>query len=354
MTATWPSTRSPVWSTTPATFRLSSLSPRPSRARSGRAAAPAHALVPTRACCGNPSGGSMSRTRSRLTVAPRAMPVPGRPRRRRHPRPSRCLASRCRDGARAQRASGRPARLHVPPHRSADPQRAPGQRRAPGRPEDITEVLGLPVTTMLRTAWDLGRVRSRERAISAHRSDASAARFPLGAFLGGIERFRGERWVTTLRALAPLADGRAESPPESILRLYWIDAGLPSAAAARGLGRRRDDRQARRWPSPHLASPSSTTATSGTRRPSSASPRPRPRRAGGPPGRVRSRGLHEERQTSSVRAGEWRGLGGGTRRRPLLPSALTTRHGDLAPSRRYSQTNDGSTSSRRAVATRHE
>ncbi len=25
----------------------------------------------------------------------------------------------------------------------------------------------------------------------------------------------------------PLADGRAESPPESILRLYWIDAGLP-------------------------------------------------------------------------------------------------------------------------------
>jgi hypothetical protein len=30
-----------------------------------------------------------------------------------------------------------------------------------------------------------------------------------------------------LRSLAPLADGRAESPPESILRLYWIDAGLP-------------------------------------------------------------------------------------------------------------------------------
>ena len=51
--------------------------------------------------------------------------------------------------------------------------------------------------------------------------------FPLEAFLAGIERFRGERWVTTLRTLAPLADARAESPPESILRLYWIDAGLP-------------------------------------------------------------------------------------------------------------------------------
>ena len=100
-----------------------------------------------------------------------------------------------------------------------------GERRL--RPEDITEVLGLPVTSMLRTAWDLGRVRSRERAISAIDQMLRLPGFPLGAFLGGVERFRGERWVTTLRSLAPLADGRAESPPESILRLYWIDAGLP-------------------------------------------------------------------------------------------------------------------------------
>ncbi len=74
-------------------------------------------------------------------------------------------------------------------------------------------MLGIPVTTMLRTAWDLGRVRSRERAISGHGPDASLPGFPLDAFLAGVERFRGERWVTTLRMLAPLADGRAESPP---------------------------------------------------------------------------------------------------------------------------------------------
>jgi hypothetical protein len=100
-----------------------------------------------------------------------------------------------------------------------------GERRL--RPEDITEVLGIPVTTMLRTAWDLGRVRSRERAISGLDQMLRLPGFPLDAFLAGVERFRGERWVTTLRTLAPLADGRAESPPESILRLYWIDAGLP-------------------------------------------------------------------------------------------------------------------------------
>src|SRR4051812_12008623 len=94
-------------------------------------------------------------------------------------------------------------------------------------PKDITEVWGLPVTTILRTAWDLGRVPSRERAISGMDQMLRLPDFPLEAFLAGIERFRGQRWVTLLRTLAPLADGRAESPPESILRLYWIDAGLP-------------------------------------------------------------------------------------------------------------------------------
>jgi hypothetical protein len=100
-----------------------------------------------------------------------------------------------------------------------------GERRL--RPEDITEVMGIPVTTMLRTAWDLGRVRSRERAISGMDQMLRLPGFPVDAFLAGVERFRGERWVTTLRSLAPLADGRAESPPESILRLYWLDVGLP-------------------------------------------------------------------------------------------------------------------------------
>jgi hypothetical protein len=109
--------------------------------------------------------------------------------------------------------------------RLRNPLSVSGERRL--RPEDITEVMGLPVTNMLRTAWDLGRVRSRERALSGMDQMLRLPGFPLDAFLAGVERFRGERWVTNLRTLAPLADGRAESPPESILRLYWIDAGLP-------------------------------------------------------------------------------------------------------------------------------
>jgi len=119
-----------------------------------------------------------------------------------------------------------PLSMYLPPgRRLRNALAVHGERRL--RPEDITEVLGIPCTTMLRTAWDLGRVRSRERAISALDQMLRLDGFPVEEFLAGIERFRGARWVTTLRTLAPLADGRAESPPESILRLYWIDAGLP-------------------------------------------------------------------------------------------------------------------------------
>ena len=46
------------------------------------------------------------------------------------------------------------------------------------RPEDITEVMGIPVTTMVRTAWDLGRVRSTRTIAQRDGPDASSARLP--------------------------------------------------------------------------------------------------------------------------------------------------------------------------------
>ena len=53
-------------------------------------------------------------------------------------------------------------------------------------------------------------------------------RFERAELVYGAARFRGMRWVTVLRELAPLADGRAESPGESVLRLRWIDLNLPT------------------------------------------------------------------------------------------------------------------------------
>ncbi|HRD60880.1 MAG TPA: hypothetical protein PLZ93_03940 [Nocardioides sp.] len=95
-------------------------------------------------------------------------------------------------------------------------------------PEDITEIHGLPVTTSLRTTWDLGRVPSRQRSLAGMDQMLRLGVFSVDEFLAGIERFRGQRWVINLRTLALLADGRAESPGESAVRLGWIDAGLPA------------------------------------------------------------------------------------------------------------------------------
>ncbi|GAA1160846.1 type IV toxin-antitoxin system AbiEi family antitoxin domain-containing protein [Nocardioides aquiterrae] len=90
--------------------------------------------------------------------------------------------------------------------------------------DDVMEIGGLQVTTPIRTAWDLGRVRWTDDAISGLDAMFRLGSFTMDEFLDGIERFRGMRWVTTLRAIGPLADGRSESPGESVLRLRCIEA----------------------------------------------------------------------------------------------------------------------------------
>jgi len=91
---------------------------------------------------------------------------------------------------------------------------------------DTMTIEGVRFTTPLRTALDLGRLLWRFDALAA--LDAGLR---IGvdheSLLTEIERFRGHRGVRQLRALAPLADGRAESPGESALRLHWYDACLP-------------------------------------------------------------------------------------------------------------------------------
>lgn len=96
------------------------------------------------------------------------------------------------------------------------------------RPEDVVDLHGLRVTSPLRTAWDLGRQRSRDRALSGLDAMLRLAVFDISELVSGVPRFAGMRWVTVLRELAPLADGRSESPGESVLRLRWIDLGLPT------------------------------------------------------------------------------------------------------------------------------
>lgn len=95
------------------------------------------------------------------------------------------------------------------------------------RPSDITEIEGLQVTTPIRTTWDLGRTRWTDRSIAGMDQMLRLGLFSKEELVAGIDRFRGMRWVTVLRAVAPHTDGRAESPPESVLRLRWIETCLP-------------------------------------------------------------------------------------------------------------------------------
>ena len=68
------------------------------------------------------------------------------------------------------------------------------------------EVLGLRVTTPLRTACDLGRLLSRDRAFAALDTMLRLGAFDAEELWAETERFRGMRGVRQLRAFAPLAD----------------------------------------------------------------------------------------------------------------------------------------------------
>lgn len=94
--------------------------------------------------------------------------------------------------------------------------------------DEVMELEGLLVTTPLRTACDLGRLLHRDQAFAALDSMLRLGRFDREELLDHVARHRGMRGVRQLRVLAPLADPRAQSPGESVLRLRWLTlATLP-------------------------------------------------------------------------------------------------------------------------------
>lgn len=95
-------------------------------------------------------------------------------------------------------------------------------------PYDVHEVHGVLCTTPLRTALDLGRLRHRDRAIAALDQLLRLNVFTREELLVEMARLRGMRGIRQLRLLAPIADGRSESPGESGLRLRFYDARLPT------------------------------------------------------------------------------------------------------------------------------
>ncbi|MCV6987064.1 hypothetical protein H7H78_17075 [Mycobacterium shinjukuense] len=93
--------------------------------------------------------------------------------------------------------------------------------------DEITKVAGLPVTTLARTAYDLGRLLPRGEAVARLDALMRATPFSREDVLLLTKHHAGARGVRRLRDVLPLVDGGAASPKETWLRLLLIDAGLP-------------------------------------------------------------------------------------------------------------------------------
>lgn len=91
---------------------------------------------------------------------------------------------------------------------------------------DITEVGGLAVTTPLRTTLDLGMVRWPSEALAGMNAMYRTGLVDKEEIVDRSSGFRGRRWVTTLRAVAPLVHGGCESPPEDIMWLRCREAHI--------------------------------------------------------------------------------------------------------------------------------
>lgn len=93
--------------------------------------------------------------------------------------------------------------------------------------DEVTRVAGLPVTTKVRTAYDLGRLLSRGEAVKRMDALMHAQAFSAEDVVLLAKRHAGARGLRRLRTALPLVDGGAASPKETWLRLLLIDAGFP-------------------------------------------------------------------------------------------------------------------------------
>jgi hypothetical protein len=115
--------------------------------------------------------------------------------------------------------------------KSARPQRGVVSRNESLGADEVTVVGRLPVTTVVRTAFDLGRHLPRGMAVARLDALMRAAPFSIDAVQALSLRHQGVRGLRQLRTILPLVDGGAMSPRESWLRLLLIDAGLPKPAS---------------------------------------------------------------------------------------------------------------------------
>ena len=95
-------------------------------------------------------------------------------------------------------------------------------------PDEVTRIDGLPVTTLVRTAFDLARRPPPGNAIARLDALMRAERFSPDGVLLLAKRHAGTRGLRQLGMILPRVDAGAASPKETWLRLLLTDMGLPT------------------------------------------------------------------------------------------------------------------------------
>ncbi|MGY1663281.1 endonuclease domain-containing protein [Geodermatophilus sp. SYSU D00705] len=94
-------------------------------------------------------------------------------------------------------------------------------------PGDVIRHLGLPVTSGPQTWLDLAAVLPPDRLVAAGDALYRAGHLDDGSLRQRLERADGVRGVVRAREWAPFLSPLAMSPPESLVRCWFIEAGLP-------------------------------------------------------------------------------------------------------------------------------
>ncbi|WP_166877529.1 hypothetical protein [Salinibacterium sp. ZJ450] len=101
---------------------------------------------------------------------------------------------------------------------------------------DVVSLGGLAVTSLARTWCDLAAVLSDEALLAAGdfllwRRRPYWLRLTADDLTAAIERFAGRRGLPLLHAILPELTDRADSPPESFIRLRIVRSRLPAVSA---------------------------------------------------------------------------------------------------------------------------
>jgi hypothetical protein len=93
--------------------------------------------------------------------------------------------------------------------------------------DEVVEVAGLPVTSAVRTAWDLARHLPRNLAVAQLDALSAATGLTKADVTAVVDRYPGARGIRRAETALSLMDGGAQSPNESWVRMVLLDAGLP-------------------------------------------------------------------------------------------------------------------------------